>query len=124
MAAQESGEPTGHDSTESLIDDLIRDILNDAAHAGKTRAGAGEPMASLIERTLMSAGTAAPRSSGLERLLLAQVLASSLADALAPALAEALTPEILKALEQHGSAGRGGRETASAGGPARGRKKT
>jgi hypothetical protein len=40
----------------------------------------------------------------LERLLLAQTIASALADALAPALAETLTPEILKALE-HRSAG-------------------
>ena len=123
MAPQQSDEPTGHESADSLIDDVIRDILNEAGHSTKTRAGGGD-MASLIETALVSASGTAPKTSAIERLLLTQALATALADALAPALAEVLAPEIMKALEQSGPAQPSGQETASATGPARGRKKT
>lgn len=98
MASEEAAEPTGHDPVESLIDDVIRDILNEASQSTKVLARGGDSMATLIETAL----TSAPRAtSTMERLLLSHVLASALADALAPALAEALTPEIMKVLEQY-----------------------
>ncbi|MEU7854499.1 hypothetical protein [Nonomuraea sp. NPDC049141] len=86
---------------ESLIDDVIRDILNEASQSTKVLARGGDSMATLIETALTSAPRAMLKSSAIERVLLAQVLASALADALAPALAEALTPEIMKVLDQY-----------------------
>ena len=56
-------------------------------------------MAALLEAAMGSSSREGSRTSMLERLLLAQAIASELADALAPALAEALAPEIMKALE-------------------------
>ncbi|MEU4231418.1 hypothetical protein AB0F17_44595 [Nonomuraea sp. NPDC026600] len=100
MASEEAADPTGHDPVESLIDDVIRDILNEAGQSTKGLARGGDSMATLIETALTSAPRAMLKSSAIERLLLAQVLASALADALAPALAEALTPEIMKVLDQ------------------------
>jgi hypothetical protein len=79
--AAESPE-TGQDQLESLIDDLIREKKADLIEA----AGA-------LSRP-------APRTSMLERLLLAEAVASVLADALAPALAEAFAPKVLERLEQ------------------------
>ncbi|MBB6345806.1 hypothetical protein ACWGH8_35765 [Nonomuraea muscovyensis] len=101
MASEEAAEPTEHDPVESLIDDVIRDILNEASQSTKVLARGGDSMATLIEAALTSAPRAMLKASTVERLLLAQVLASALADALAPALAEALTPEIMKVLEQY-----------------------
>ncbi|MGI5242586.1 hypothetical protein [Dactylosporangium sp. CA-139066] len=69
------------------IDDLILDILNDAARP----AGFDSP-AGLVPR-------AKPGAPLLERVLIAEVLAGSLADALAPALAAAIAPRILHLME-------------------------
>ncbi|MFC5749434.1 hypothetical protein [Actinomadura rugatobispora] len=125
MVSEESGEPAGHDMAESLIDDLIRDILNEAGQSTKSRArGGGDPMAALIETAIASSSNAPPRASVLERILLTQALASALADALAPALAEALAPEVMKALDHYGSDGNEEHRTAPATRTAKGRKKT
>ncbi|MFF5208871.1 hypothetical protein [Streptosporangium sp. NPDC000396] len=131
MVSEETGKQAGHEPVESLIDDLIHDIFSEAGHATKTRMRGGDPMATLIETALASASRATPMASAVERLLVAQFLASALADALAPALAEALAPEIMKALEHHPehrpAGGRAGGETASATRPAQprgGRRKT
>ncbi|WP_433617574.1 hypothetical protein ACQP2P_18385 [Dactylosporangium sp. CA-139114] len=65
-----------------MIDELIRDILNDA---GRAPHGAASLMPQL------------PRGAPLlERVLLTEVMAGALADALAPALATALAPRILQ----------------------------
>src|SRR5688572_336142 len=102
MAADDSSGSTGHDPIESLIDDLIRDIYTESGKPVKTRARSGDTMASLIESAILSGpSAAAPRQSMIEKLLLAQAVASALAEALAPALADALTPEIMKALEHY-----------------------
>ncbi|WP_433513958.1 hypothetical protein ACQP2T_62165 [Nonomuraea sp. CA-143628] len=101
MASEEAAEPTEHDPVDSLIDDVIRDILNEASQSTKVLARGGDSMAALIETALTSGTHAMPKASTIERLLLAQVLASALADSLAPALADALTPEIMKVLEQY-----------------------
>jgi hypothetical protein len=113
MAADDSSESTGHDPIESLIDDLIRDIFTESGQPAKTRARSGDTMASLIEGAIMSApGAASSQQSMLEKVLLAQAVATALAEALAPALADALTPEIMKALE-HYTADEGPGEKAS-----------
>lgn len=104
MASEEAAEPTEHDPVESLIDDVIRDILNEASQSTKAFARGGDSMAALIETALTSTPGAMLKASTIERVLLAQVLASALADALAPALAETLTPEIMKILEQQTTA--------------------
>ena len=96
--AAESSKETGHDHAESLIDDLIRDILNEAGVSAKPAGGSRTPMAALIETAIASPGVAS-RTSTLEKLLLAEALASSLAEALAPALAEMLAPRVIKVLE-------------------------
>src|SRR5690349_7795373 len=96
--AAESSKETGHDQVESLIDDLIRDILNEAGASAKPAGGGRTPMAALIETAIASPGVAS-RTSTLERLLLAETLASALADALAPALAELLASRVMKVLD-------------------------
>ncbi|WP_433075929.1 hypothetical protein ACQP1P_30360 [Dactylosporangium sp. CA-052675] len=86
MAGDENG---GHGPAEGMIDDLIRDILNDA---GRATHGAGSLMPQL------------PRGAPLlERVLLTEVMAGALADALAPALANALAPRILQLMDGGGS---------------------
>jgi hypothetical protein len=118
--AAESHKDTGQDQAESLIDDLIRDILNEAGASSRSAVGGRAPMAALFE-TAIASPRAASRASMLERLLLAEAFASALAEALAPALAEVLAPRVMKVLEQSTtgeSAGKG-----SATGPSeRGRK--
>src|SRR5215813_12206994 len=101
MAAESSKQPE-QDPVEALIDDLIRDILNEASAASSVVRGS-TPMAALLE-TAMSAPRAVPRTLVFERLLLAEAFASALAEALAPALAEALAPRIMKILE-HSTSG-------------------
>jgi hypothetical protein len=124
MAAEEAGGPTDHERKESLIDDLIRDILDDAGPSTKARARGGDYVTTLVEKAIESMPNAAPQASTVEKLLLAQVLAGALADALAPALAELLAPEIMKALEQFGPGDRAGRATtASAPGRAKGNRR-
>lgn len=96
--ADEPGGESGYDQTENLIDDLIRDILDDSARLGMGGTRSRSPLAAMVESALMrgSAG-----GSQLERLLLAHAVATSLSEALAPALAEALAPEIIRALENY-----------------------
>jgi len=103
MAADDSSGSAGHDPIESLIDDLIRDIYTESGQPAKTtRARSGDTMAGLIESAILSGpSAAASRQSMIEKVLLAQAVASALAEALAPALADALTPEIMKALEHY-----------------------
>jgi len=58
-------------------------------------------MTALIERAIASEPRGVAGTSILERLLLAEALASTLSQALAPALAETLAPEIMKSLEHY-----------------------
>ncbi|MFI6742009.1 hypothetical protein ACIBI9_54670 [Nonomuraea sp. NPDC050451] len=101
MAPEQTGNSSEHNPLESMIDDLIRDILSESGQTTKARARGVDPMASLIESALSSTSRTASKASPMERILLTQVLSSALADALAPALAEVLAPEIMKALEHH-----------------------
>ena len=63
MAADHSREP-GQEPTESLIDDLIRDILNDAGQS-KTAGRGRVPGTALIETAVISSPnlTVAPRQA-------------------------------------------------------------
>jgi hypothetical protein len=97
--AVESSKETAEDQAESLIDELIQDILNESGLSSPSNARGMATTAALFETAIGSAkGTS--RISMLERLLLAEAFAAELADALAPALAEQLAPRLLKALEQ------------------------
>jgi hypothetical protein len=110
-----AGEPSresGHDPIESLIDDVIRDILNEAGASTKAAVRGMTPAAALIE-TAMATPRGAMRTSMLERVLVAEAFATVLADALAPALAEALAPKIIKALEHSTTGEFPGKESVS-----------
>lgn len=113
MAADHSRQP-GEDPAEALIDDLIRDILNEAGQSPRAAARGRAPATALIETAVISSPRAASRMTTLDRLLLAEAVASALADALAPALAEALAPRIMNILE-HPPAEHAQREPAQAG---------
>jgi hypothetical protein len=117
MAAEsgkEARDPeTGHDPGESFTDDLIREFFAEAGQSTKSAGRGRGAMAALLDAILTSSrGSSAP--SMLERLLLAQTIASELAHAIAPALAETLTPEIMKALEQYTTDGSSRKEPHSA----------
>ncbi len=104
MAAEskEAGHPeSGQDPVEAFTDDLIREFFTEAGQSTKSAGRGRGAMAALLEATMGSSSRGASRTSMLERVLLAQTIASELADALAPALAEALAPEIMKALEHY-----------------------
>ena len=97
--AVESSKETVEDEVESLIDELIRDILNDSGVSPESSARGLATTAALFE-TAFGSPKGASRISMLERLLVAETFAGELADALAPALAEQLAPRLLKSLEQ------------------------
>ena len=104
--SKESRQPeAGQDPVEAFTDDLIREFFTEAGQSTKS-AGLGRgAVAAWLEATMGSPSRAASGGSILERVLLAQAIASELADSLAPALAEALAPEIMKALEHYTSDG-------------------
>jgi hypothetical protein len=95
--AVESSRQAGEDEVESMVDDLIRDILSESGGSAESPLRGGAKTTALFETAFGSAGSS--RMSTVERLLLTQVFAGELADALAPALAEQLAPRLLKALE-------------------------
>ncbi|GAA3236408.1 hypothetical protein ACFO1B_25485 [Dactylosporangium siamense] len=89
-----------HQHVETLIDELILEILDNADQSQKvTGRGRSPAPGGLLEgvRSTMMRG----RSGGstLERMLIAEALAGVLADAIAPALAEVLAPRIMKVLD-------------------------
>ncbi len=99
MAGESSREPSA-EQVESLIDELIGDILSE------TRTSSGSAMrgmatAGAIYESAFGSAAAGTRTSVLERLILAEAFASELAEALAPALAEQLAPRLITALDQY-----------------------
>jgi hypothetical protein len=99
-----AGQGQGHDPLESYIDDLIQALLKEAEPGAKAATHFKDPTAAvLIEAVVSSLSRPVSQVSMLEKVLLAEALASAVAQALAPALAEALAPEIMKALEHIGS---------------------
>ncbi|MET7394802.1 hypothetical protein ABZS66_15070 [Dactylosporangium sp. NPDC005572] len=102
MPAEPSGDHEHTPHVDSVIDDLILDILNDAGRAqGAAARGRSSPAASLLDLVLTQ-GVRGTGGSLVERVLLAEVLAGAIADALAPALAEALAPRLLQVMEGDG----------------------
>jgi hypothetical protein len=123
----ESQQDTGEEQAESPIDELIREILNEAGVSAETPAR-GKASAALLETAFASA-LAGPKTSMIERYLLAEAFGSALADALAPAVAELLAPRLMKYLEQVMSSesesagkGQGQAKPARSGGTSQGRK--
>ena len=97
---------------EAFTDDLIREFFTEAGQSAKSGRRGKAGMAALLEVIMAPDGASA--TSLLERLLIAQTIASELAQAIAPALAESLTPEIMKALELYAPDGHGRKEPATA----------
>jgi hypothetical protein len=96
--AGESEKDAGHDQSEALIDELIREIMNESGVSPESSAR-GRGSAALLETALAST-LSGSKTSALERLLLVEAFGSALADALAPAVAELLAPRLMKYLEQ------------------------
>ena len=106
--ATDSAKEAGQDPMEAFTDDLIREFFAEAGQSSKSgRRGKGG-VSVLLEAVMASDG--ASGTSLLERLLIAQTIASELAQAIAPALAESLTPEIMKALEPYAPDGQARKE--------------
>ncbi|MGW2417977.1 hypothetical protein ACWC0C_01740 [Streptomyces sp. NPDC001709] len=109
--AAESGGQSERDPLEAFIDEVFEEIVRDAGipHTGIGMRRGKDPMAgALMEAVVASLSQPPTRSSELERVLLAQTLATALAESLAPALADALASEIMKVLTHHAASQRGG----------------
>lgn len=104
-AMPESDDPGQHPPVDTLIDELISDILAGAG-AGRPAKSEGQSPSSqaglfaTVRSTMAAAGGDTPL---LERFLLAEVFAGLLADAIAPALADVLAPRIMRALAPTGA---------------------
>ena len=119
--AGEASKDTGDDQADSPIDELIREILNESRVSPESPAR-GRASAALLE-TAFASSLAGPRTSTIERFLLAEAFGSALAEALAPALAELLAPRLIKYLEQVTASDSTAKDTARAARPsAPGRK--
>ncbi|WP_432993953.1 hypothetical protein [Dactylosporangium sp. CA-233914] len=101
MADQASSHEPPNDPNEALIDDLIRDIFDQAGQSASARSRSSAGVLDAVMSAVPARGAA--HMPMLERLLLAEALAAALADALAPALATALVPRIMKMLEHEGT---------------------
>jgi hypothetical protein len=99
--AGESSRQASEDEVESLVDDLIREILNESGGSAESSMPGGMATTAALFETAFGSKRRASETSMIERLLLAQAFAAELADALAPALAEQLAPRLLKGLEMH-----------------------
>ena len=102
-----SNDPGQHPPVDTLIDELISEILNStdagqpAASGGRDRSPSPASLFDTVRSTMAGAGGGTPM---VERVLLAEALAGVLADAIAPALAGALASRIMRALEPTGAA--------------------
>jgi hypothetical protein len=117
MAAESkaSGHPeAGQNPVEAFTDDLISEFFTEASQSSKSAGRGRSATAAWLEATMGSPSRGASGTLMLERVLLAQAIASELADALAPALAEALAPEIMKALGHYTTDGSSRKEPAGA----------
>jgi hypothetical protein len=116
VPAQDTGQ-----NAESLIDDAIRAILNDAGDSPEGTGFGKGSMTGFLETTALASSLTGGKTSTVERLLIAEVIGSAMAEALAPALAEQLAPRLMKYLEetlasQGGEGQRRGGGTGSSGG--------
>jgi len=90
---------SGPDMADSLINDLIRDILSEPGGLSDSVSRGKASTAALLETALASM-LASSKISMIERLVLAEAFASAFAEALAPALAESLAPRLIRYLQQ------------------------
>jgi hypothetical protein len=107
MAADTPHNHEGTQPVDSLIDDLILDILNDAGRMPAAAGGAKtRPSSGTLESMMVGlAPKLGPGTPLVERVLLAEALAGALADALAPPLAAAIAPRILALMDGGEEAG-------------------
>jgi hypothetical protein len=96
VAESSSRNEPQRDRVESLIDELIVDILNEAGQAAKPSSTGTAPSLHDVLSMVPRGTASAPL---IERVLIAEALAGALADALAPALAQALAPRIMQLIE-------------------------
>lgn len=119
--AAESGDKSERDPLGNFVDEIFEEIVRDAGipHNGTGVKHAKDPLAgALMEAAVAFLAQPSSRSSELERMLLAQTLATALAESLAPALSEVLASEIMKVLDHHAASRRGGaKETVGESGP-------
>ena len=112
--AVDSSRQANEDEVESLVDDLIRDILNESGGSADSSIPGGMATTAALLETAFGSKRGASEISMIERLLLAQAFAAELADALAPALAEQLAPRLLKGLEMYMATDSSGKKPESA----------
>jgi hypothetical protein len=112
--ADETGQGKGQEQAESLIDEAIRAILNDAAGSSESFGHGKAPATTILETAALVSTLANSRISTLERLLLTEAIGTAVADALAPALAEQLIPRLLK-FQEDGMASQSGKGSGRAG---------
>ncbi|MER6333747.1 hypothetical protein ABT298_31365 [Streptomyces sp. NPDC001034] len=122
--AAESGDKSERDPLGAFVDEIFEEIMRDAgiSHAGTGVKYGKDPLAgALMEAAVTFLSQPPSRSSELERVLLAQTLATALAESIAPTLADALASEIMKVLNHHAASHQsGGHE--SVGGSGRGHR--
>ncbi|MEU6590854.1 hypothetical protein ABZ923_16800 [Streptomyces sp. NPDC046881] len=109
--ATESGDKSERDPLGAFVDEIFEEIVRDAGipHAATGVKNGRDPLAgAMMEAAVAFLSRPPSRSSELERVLLAQTLATAMAESLAPALAEVLASEIMKVLNHHAAAQRGG----------------
>ncbi|MEU8028001.1 hypothetical protein AB0C13_05095 [Streptomyces sp. NPDC049099] len=119
--AAESGDKSERDPLGAFVDEIFEEIVRDAGipHTGTGVKHGKDPLAgALMEAAVAFLSQPPSRSSELERVLLAQTLATALAESLAPALADVLASEIMKVLNHHAASRSGGtHETVGGSGP-------
>lgn len=119
--AAESGDKSERDPLGNFVDEIFEEIVRDAGitHTGMGIKHGKDPLAgALMEAAVAFLSQPSSRSSELERVLLAQTLATALAESLAPALADVLASEIMKVLNHHAASRQGGtKETVGGSGP-------
>jgi hypothetical protein len=110
MAAA-SGDKSERDPLGAFVDEIFEEMVRDAgtAHTGTGVKHGKDPLAgALMEAATALLSRPPSHSSELERVLLAQMLATALAESLAPALADVLASEIMKVLNHHAATQGGG----------------
>ena len=97
--ADEPAQDTGR-ATETLIDEVIRAILNEAAGSSEAGGRGKASATTLLETAALASTLTSSRTPVLERALIAEALGAAMAEALAPALADQLAPRLMKYLEE------------------------
>ena len=113
--ADEPAQDRGRE-TETLIDEVIRAILNDAAGSSEATARGKASATSLLESAALASTLTSSRTPVIERLLIAEALGTAMAEALAPALADQFAPRLMKYMEESAASQSSGKGQTRAGG--------